>query len=553
MEKINGQEKSLRALLESKKYILHYYQREYRWQRKHIQEMLEDLTAEFWEYHRSEHKREDVKKYGVYFMGSIVLAGDENAIIDGQQRLSSLTLLLMYLNNRQAYNIIDPTNASESVKNLCARYKDIQELFPSKITDEVIPYFCDWLAEKVFFMQILAATEQDAHKIFVTMNDRGLSLKPAEMLKGYLLSEIKNVPAREQLNELWRTKVLALEDTDAFIKDWLRAQYAENTKDYEAIGKAFHKWIRDNHKKLNLNTSTDYEQFIRNFLTFAEIYGQIRHAEKNFSVTTKYIFYNAQLTFTMQPQMLMAPICPDDDAATVTQKINLAARFIDLMIVARVTNYKRVERNNIENYISGLTKDIRRCPPDELKTKLKVYYDSLNYSPDDTINRLISNQFTKKYIKNILARITSFIEEQTDNTPHYVEYIRSKTRNDFEIEHIICDHFERFTKDFADKNEFDDWRDNIGALLLLRRSINASLSDSDYPQKLVKYCSTDGNIYAASLGAQTYRNNPRFRRFVDENNLSFEPFDKFGKTQIQKRIRLIVQLVNLIWNTEDFE
>ncbi len=52
-------------------------------------------------------------------MGSIVLAGRDNAIIDGQQRLSSLTLLLMYLNNRlrengQTYGTIEQMIFSES-------------------------------------------------------------------------------------------------------------------------------------------------------------------------------------------------------------------------------------------------------------------------------------------------------------------------------------------------------------------------------------------------------------------------------------------------------
>ena len=591
MKKIDGKAKTLRDLLQSKKYTLHYYQREYRWQRKHIGELIDDLTTAFLESYSPNHAREDVANYGVYFMGSVILAGNENALVDGQQRLSSLTLLLMYLNNRlgRTSNIIDAmifsevfgtksfninvperqrcmtaiyenkldtfnsTNDSESVKNLCARYNDIQEIFPSSITDEMIPYFCDWLAEKVYFMQILAETEQDAHKIFVTMNDRGLSLTPAEMLKGYLLSEIKDNDLREQLNKLWKAEVLVLEkDGDTFIKDWLRAQYAENPRDFESIGKAFHKWIRDNHQRLKLDTSADYEQFIKNFSTFAKIYRRIKHAEKNFDAATQYIFCNAQLTFTMQTQMLLAPICPNDDATTVTQKLNLTARFIDLMIIAKVTNYKRVERNNIEGYVYGLTREIRRCSVDTLKLKLKNHYDALNYNADDAIPKLRLNQFTRKYIKNILARITSFIEEQTSGTPHYVEYITS-SKNPFEIEHIICDHFERFTNDFSDKNEFDDWRDNVGALLLLRRSINSSLNDSNYDKKLIKYCSTDGNIYAASLGEQTYRNNPRFVRFVNENNLSFEPFDKFGKAEIQKRINLIIQLVNLIWNTKEFQ
>ena len=45
-------------------------------------------------------------------------------------------------------------------------------------------HFYDWLAKKVFFIEIVAATEQDAYEIFVTMNDRGLSLTSTEMLKG---------------------------------------------------------------------------------------------------------------------------------------------------------------------------------------------------------------------------------------------------------------------------------------------------------------------------------------------------------------------------------
>ena len=177
---------------------------------------------------------------------------------------------------------------------------------------------------------------------------------------------------------------------------------------------------------------------------------------------------------------------------------------------------------------------------------------ALNYDSNAAIPKLKINQFTRKYIKNILARITSFIEEQTSGNPHYVEYMTT-TADPFEIEHILCDHFERFTSDFTDKNEFDGWRDGIGALLLLRKSINASLNDKNYSDKLDKYCSTQGNIYAASLGKQTYQNNPRFMRFVTENDLLFKPFDKFGKAEIEQRTKLVVELVNLIWNIEEFQ
>ena len=607
MKKIDGNPKNLRQLLKNTKYKIHYYQREYRWQRKNIEEMLDDLASEFLENYQPTHTRADVADYGSYFMGSIVLAGHENAIIDGQQRLSSLTLLLMYLRNRlnslgQKYNLIDAmifsaaygqtsfninvperedcmkaiyedkldsfnaSNASESVKTLCDRYEDIKDLFSPNITDSMIFYFCDWLAEKVLFIEIVASTDQDAHKIFVSMNDRGLSLTPAEMLKGYLLSEIKNDFVRTGLNDLWKNKILALKKIDdksdeVFIKTWLRAQYADTIRqgragavneDFDIIGGPFHKWVRDNHVKLGLNASADYEQFLKNFSRFAQIYLKIRDAEKSFDAETKYVYYNARLNFTLQPQLLMASICPDDDDATVTEKINLTARFIDLLINARVTNFRSLDYSTIKNYIFNVTKDIRHSSVADLKVKLKNHYDALNYDTKVALNKFGLNQFTKKYIKNILARITGFIEEKTNVTPNYVEYTTS-SKNPYEIEHIICNHFAWFSSEFSDETDFDNWRNSIGALLLLRKSINASLGDSPYHDKLDKYCSTDGNIYAASLGEQTYKNNPRFKKFVKDNSLSFEPFKKFGKAEIQKRIELVVQLTNLIWNTEDFK
>ena len=49
MKKIEGSPKNLKQLLQNTKYSIHYYQREYMWQRKHIEELIDDLTTEFLE------------------------------------------------------------------------------------------------------------------------------------------------------------------------------------------------------------------------------------------------------------------------------------------------------------------------------------------------------------------------------------------------------------------------------------------------------------------------------------------------------------------------
>ena len=495
MKKIEGSPKNLKQLLQNTKYSIHYYQREYMWQRKHIEELIDDLTSEFLDNYKPGDLRPAVADYGAYFMGSIVLAGRENAIIDGQQRFSSLTLLLMYLNNRlkaigQSYNMIetmifsesfgtksfninvddrqecmvaifndkdfDTTSCGESVKNLYGRYSDIEDIFPEDIKNDMLLHFCDWLAEKVFFIEIVATTEQDAHKVFVTMNDRGLSLTSTEMLKGYILSEIKDDNIREKMNDLWKDKVLMLKKDDdkgdeTFIKAWLRAHYAETiretkagavNKDFDIIGGSFHKWVRDERDKLGLNTTDDFELFIKKFSKFAEVYQKIREAETVFAEETRYVYYNAQVNFTLQPQLLLAPVCYEDSWPVIIEKINLTARFIDILIISRVTNYRSVDYSTIKNFVFNATKDIRMVDIPTLKQKLQQQYINLEFDPAATLPEWGLNSFTKKYIKNMLARITGFIEENTGVASNYCNYMNTQTKNPFEIEHIITDHYE---------------------------------------------------------------------------------------------------------------
>ena len=605
MKKIEGSPKNLKQLLQNTKYSIHYYQREYMWQTKQIEELIDDLTSEFLDCYKEGDSRMAVQDYGAYFMGSIVLAGRENAIIDGQQRFSSLTLLLIYLNNRlkkigQNYNMIETmifsesfgtksfninvdsrydcmnaiyndlefelVNVQESEKNLYNRYQDIVSMFPGEITDDMLLHFCDWLAEKVFFIEIVATTEQDAHKVFVTMNDRGLSLTSTEMLKGYILSEITNDTVREQSNGLWKEKVLKLKSVDdkgdeTFIKAWLRSQYAETirdnkagavNKDFDIIGGPFHKWVREEEEKLGLYSSADYEDFIKKFSRFSEIYIHIRNAEKIFNPNLKYVYYNAQLGFTFQTQLLMAAIDYSDSWDIINEKINLVSCFIDYMIISRVTSYRSVDYSTIKNYVFNVTKSIRRLSINDLKIVLKKHAEELGFKPFEVVDSFGLNNFTKKYIKHILARITGYLEEQTDVASNYCNYIDTDTKNPFEIEHIITDHFEWFADEYTDQEDFRRWRNNIGDLLLLHKSINASLNDSRYDFKIKKYCSNEGNIYTESLGDTAYQNNPRFVRFVKEHNLSFNAYSTFGKKEIAERAKLIAELMSLIWNMETF-
>ncbi len=603
MKKIDGSPKSLKQLLLNTKYTIHYYQREYRWGRKQIEELIDDLTSEFLNNYISGDSREKVMDYGAYFMGSVVLAGRENAIIDGQQRLTSLTLLLLFLRtkmkeNGQNYSTVDGMiyseafgkksfninvderedvlNAiynnidykydgkNESVKNIMNRYSDINEIFPAEIIENSLMNFIDWIIEKVFFIEIVATEEQDAHKVFVSMNDRGLSLTPTEMLKGYLLSEISNDESREKYNDLWKEQIVLLKEIDksedeTFIKHWLRAKYAETIRetkanaipmDFDNIGSGFHKWVRENKNKMSLHFSTDFEKMIEEFIFYSKLYIKIKHYETNLNENYKYIYYNAQLGFTLQMQLLLAPINLNDNDEIINKKLDLVSKYIDMYIYSRVINYRSCDYNTVKNRVFRITNEIRGLNIKELSNILIEYVNTSEQKIDNFIYWEV-NGFTKKYIRHILARITSYIEESTDMPNNYMNYIDIYSKNPFEVEHITCDHFEWFQDVYTSEQEFNSFRNNIGDLVLLPKSINASLNDEKYSYKVNKYCSNEGNILAASLGKITYQNNPRFIKFINDSNLPFEYYESFGKQEIIKRRELYKRIVDKIWSVDN--
>lgn len=604
MKEITGINRTVSDLLRAKKYTIHYYQREYRWGKKQIEELIDDLVDEFQENYDEDHERREGANYGHYYLGSVVITDDEaeRAIIDGQQRLTSLTLLLIYLNNLQkgspglihiedlifseewgnkSFNIhvperkqcldaifigdqnFDPTNQPESVQTIYARYKDIEEIFPEALKNRSLPFFIEWLIKKVDLVEIKAKTEQDAHKIFVSMNDRGLSLTPTEMLKGYLLAEITDDGQRNRANDLWKAQILKIKSLDEdskeedadFIKNWLRAQYAETIRetkkgavkeDFDLIGTEFHKWTRENAKKMNLNRAPDYEEFVlTEFKMFSDIYIRLKQYSKQFDADYEYVFYNANRNFTFQYQIILAAIDRNDSPETINNKIKVVSAFIDQFITRRVFNFRTVDYSAIKNSVFLLTKNIRRKSLSELPETL---IKELNEYPFEskTIDGFHLNFFTGRYMLHILSRITHFIEAESGLNTKFEDYVNRKIKNPFDIEHIWANKFDRHTDEFSDEEEFQRFRNKFGALLVLPRDKNRSFQDATYDSKLPMYFGE--NLLAKSLDEKCYRNNPQFLRVIGENEFSFKSYLEFKKRDIVERQNLYGEICRKIWD-----
>ncbi len=602
MKKIDGEALSLNAILKDNKFSIDYYQRDYKWEQKQLQELIDDLTSKFLEAYDPAHTREQVAHYPFYFLGSIVISdrGAQKFIIDGQQRLTTLTLLLTYLRRLQgdarepniddlivsmkygkkSFNLdvedriscmtalfegkpFSPSDDdSESVQNLHARFEDIAELLPDEVQDNALPYFIDWLLECVQIVQITAFSDDDAYTIFETMNDRGLQLRPIDMLKGYLLASV-DASSRKTPTTLWTTRVQELaaigKDTDTdFFKSWLRSQYADSIRerrkdaeplDYDRIGTEFHRWLRANTDRIGLARSDDFEQFImRDFEFYSRTYRTIMSSIKSDSLVPGYehVRYNADHRFTLQVPMLLAPLVPTDSDAVVSRKIEIVSRFADILLARRIWNHKAIDHSTLQYRVFVATKNIRGLDIAELSQELFKQLDELD-ERFDSMDRLRLNQQNRKPLHRVLARLTDYLEVESGNGPTYLE-MTGGARVKYEIEHIWANHAERHTDEFAHPSDFADHRNLVGDLLLLNKKFNASFGDKTYEEKLPHYYAQ--NLLARSLNSKCYENNPGFVAFVKRTGLPFKPYESFNAEAVIERGELYRQLAGVVWNPD---
>ena len=246
MSSITPHYRTVQQLLQSQSFSIDEYQREYKWEKENIDELLTDLFGKFVNAYQPGHSTKEVSSYGEYFLGSIIVSkrGGKSFLVDGQQRVTSLTLLLILLfrlaEERQfdvlqtiapliysdnlgerQFNLdiperlpvlealfkgeeFNPDGKDESIQTMYARYRDIEENGFIDELGEGLLHFIYWLLTRVGLIEIATTNDHLASVIFEAMNDRGKPLSPVDMLKAYLLAPIVKPEKRSAANKTWK-------------------------------------------------------------------------------------------------------------------------------------------------------------------------------------------------------------------------------------------------------------------------------------------------------------------------------------------------------------
>lgn len=605
--KIEAADTSISGLLKDQKFFIDYFQREYRWQEKHMTALIEDLTGAFLRAYDASHGRPAVANYPSYYLGPVVfsVADGKNSIIDGQQRITSLTLLLIYLHNQQkdkkqqvnieslvfsetygqkSFNMTDPDRQEvlrslfdggsysakdteeETVINIAKRYEDIHKVFPDDIDEHALPYFIDWLIGNVVMVKITAYSDENAYTIFETMNDRGLSLTPTEMLKGYVLSRIGDREKRKEVDTLWKASMKRLheweKDADLeFFKAWFRAKYAvsmrprkadSENQDYEQIGTRFHDWFKNNHEeKLGIRTGEDFYQFfITEFGFYLDAFLEMWFGMEEEDNKAPHLHYMEHwgVAYSLEYPLVLAALKSEEDKDIRFQKMDAVARFIETYTVRRSINFKKFDVSAIQYTFFNFIKGIRDLSLNDLKGYLKTELEQMPQN-FEAVSDFGIHQQNRRFVKHLLSRITAFVDRQVGMDTDYKTYHHPDGKA-YEIEHLWSAHYEEHLDEFEEEWEFWRVRNAIGALVLLPNGTNQSFGDDKYETKLPHYLKE--NRYAQTLHPTFYEKNPNFRK-SQLNTIPFQAHDKLNRESIQQRNQVVKALCESIWSTEYYK
>ena len=514
-----------------------FFQRAYVWNEKLWNRFIRDM--EYISCHNEE-----------YFLGSIILKNTDKedkgknwAIIDGQQRLTTLAILYKILSLKcpnlhnpfdkrfrqdnselTIYHSLNDKDAFEKVSNLAQ-----DEEFDLDSDSNVIKAYnyirknldlnrinLKHIQNRLWFIVIYLKESENEHKIFDTINSIGLSLNTEELLKNFLFSQ----ETLNEYNKIWRP-MFEVDDTTR--KYW-KQKTSINTSTKKTISdRFFHTLLQIIMFDPRNNISSEEKKEFRiydeqnQFGYFQQVIEQGKWERIDFA---ELIVSYAQIYKHIFCNQGAISVC--DDATTPKEPLKRLLLVVELLnahtaipyIMFVLHNLKdELERNaifsTIESYIvrRSICKASNKNYSDlftegligkQILTNEALCHYLKSKKPDTTLHMpydsevskaLITNSINQNAAKCILYLIEANLREANDSQTILMEY------SAYSLEHLMPQNWKKTWAipedlDELEKMEFENTRNKalkcLGNLALITQGLNSSISNSAWNTKLEK-------------------------------------------------------------------
>jgi len=588
-------------------------------------------------------KDDVVNRYKPYFLNTYLTSKTANyiSIVDGQQRLTTFLIILIKLKqlveevhkndsyatktisvntieklifeaddfgeaeyykiynpNRQEYfNAILSGNTlietkEETQKKIVENYITISnyfnKFFKPATSDVVIDvgkltHYIYYILEKLNIVEIKIEHQENVATIFEVVNDRGLGLKPYEILKGKFLGNLKTSD-KEKANEIWvhlqnsyynseiKNSTENQIDLDTFFKVYLRAKFADTENEYQKFEDKYHYEIYQNEKILSFfgrfedNTKL-YYWVMNDFKYFAELHLQIRT-----DYTNEYLIFNKLLDQNQQYLLIIASMKLKDEEEK--EKITfIAKKFDQLHTTIRLLD--EYDSNLFQDFVYKLLPKVRN----KTLAELNGVFDGVLIEFLETENIISKGTYTTiadlykwelfqnirnkwlNFSKYVLMRIDRQLAVELDKPSYCKEPMKdvedrfnknNLKRYGMHLEHIYAFNDKNkklFTNDekIFDEAQFNTVRNKLGMVLLLKDKQNLSSNNDYYKLKMVDYATSNliwNELLVGHIDSVDKKNLPAQITFtkVEPTTDEIFPLDK-----VETRQKETFEMIKLIW------
>ena len=514
---MKGSETQLLGLMEGadKRYVIPVYQRKYDWKVDNCRQLYADLEKVIRD-GRSHH-----------FFGSIVsqIVPDgskiEYHIIDGQQRLTTVTLLLLAISNMvrsgQAKSG-DGTVADQIMKRYIvdewSSGDDKIKLRPVKADRDALhrlvagdqeefdlasnltinyQYFCDRIAQgtitadqlfdAVKKLQVISITldgDDNAQLIFESLNSTGLALTEGDKIRNYVLMGLDPKQQDDVYAKYW-TKIeeCAGGDVSAFVRDYLSIKQ-QVTPTLKNVYRAFKEFVA--------SRNTPLINVLEDMLGYARIYRKLYDGKSGLDnrVLDDSLYRLRRLDVTVAEPFLMEVFRLNQDGKISSDDLAQVVLIVENYLFRR--NICDVPTNSLNKVFLMLNREVLRFDGtadnylDKFKYVLLSKKESSRFPDDEEFERALAN----KAVYQMRGKYRSYLFERFENygTLETKDVYTLLDNGTYSIEHIMPQHLTpAWVEELgADAEEIHDvWLHRLGNLTLT--AYNSNMSNATFREK----------------------------------------------------------------------
>ena len=611
---VTPEHQNVEKLFGTQVYEIDFYQRQYKWGKEPVQELLRDVFYKFnEEYAKYGNSDVDIEKkiseYAWYYLNTYVTTKVSGCtyVVDGQQRLTTLTLILIklfwmsqstvpdlkdwlsqkicgkqgfkhrfWMNHEDSlktleglYKVGIEANVQEdtvTARNMISNYKVISEWLDQELPAGDVKRFTAftfYFMNRLVLVQLDVTNNTDVPMVFEVINDRGVKLCPYEILKGKLLGQIdKDELKGLDLNTLWEMQIGTLnacheDEADVFFSTYLRSKFVNSLTERQLFEGEYHRPMMSI-PGLGLDHNPgNVKKFLReNFVYFSNLYLKLQKGKAEEDARFPAVFYNALTRMDAQNALILSACKVNDPEEEC--KIKVVSEELDRMFCV-LQLQGCYESNEFARQVVEVMKQIRERPVAEIPSVFdRVIFAMIAEKKDaPALKSLwtygyfknIGYEMNRQFLRYVFARLELFISEGINvQMRHSIrDLVTKKYANGFHIEHILAKNEENLAK-FPDEETFLAQRNRLGALLLLRGADNESSGKEKYVDKLKTYVGS--LLWNETLVEATYAHKLDLRRWIDSNHYNLRALPSFGQSEIEERHQLLFTMLGQIWNAE---